>query len=366
MNTVSKASVHTTSFIPPFTVAMIIPTGVGASIGGYGGDATVYLNLLASCCDWLITHPNVANAASFQQLPHNAWYVEGYWLDSWFKGQVRLHTPQKPHKLGVLLDAGMEAGMKILQRNTINAVNMVYGIPIIGVAETDEPLALTIELQPSGASAGRWGNPLAAINPAKTLLAKGATAIAIVSQLVEPEHSTYSQGVGVDPIGGLEAIISHTLSHALQVPCANAPVFTWEEAQPRRDALVAPPTAAEFITATFLPCILTGLMQAPVAASLTDSTEGISCTQLSALVVPANAMGGVPVLSAITHKIPIIAVMENTTVLAMPITPLISSEDLTALKQQGLYFEVDSYLAAAGLLQLLRLRLGLPNRIGVC
>ena len=351
---------------PPFIVGVVIPTGIGASVGGYGGDATVYLNLMAACCDWVITHPNVANAASFQQLPRNAWYVEGYWLDAWFKEHIRLKTPQQSHKLGVLLDAGMEAGMKILQRNTINAVNMVYGVPIIGVVETEEPLALTIELQPSGASAGRWENPLAAINPAKTLLANGATAIAIVSQLVEPPESTYSQGVGVDPIGGLEAIISHTLSATLQVPCANAPVFEWEEAQPRRDALVAPPTAAEFITATFLPCILTGLLQAPVAIPRANSTEGISCTQLSALVVPANAMGGVPVLSAIAHKIPIIAVMENTTVLAMPITQVVATQQLAVLKQQGLYFEVESYLAAAGLLQLLRLGLALPNREGIC
>ena len=351
------------SFKAPFVVAMIIPTGVGASIGGFGGDATVYMNLLAACCDWLITHPNVANAASFQKLPSNAWYVEGYWLDAWFKQQVGLTSSKRAHQLGVVLDAGMEAGMKIIQRNTINAVNMVYGVPFVGVLETTEPLQLTIEPQPSGASAGKWVNPNSAIAPAQQLLEQGATAIAIVSKLIEPEESTYSQGVGVDPIGGLEAIISHTLCHALQVPCANAPVFDWEEAQPRRDALVAPATAAEFITATFLPCVLTGLMQAPQPTAL---GAGFSVEALSALVVPANCMGGVPVLACLQRHIPIIAVMENKTVMSQPLASLLTDAAIEALKQQGLYFEVGNYLEAAGMLQLLRGGLSLPNLAGVC
>jgi hypothetical protein len=354
---------QSSSFKPPFVVAMVIPTGVGASIGGFGGDATVYMNLLASCCDWLITHPNVANAASFQKLPANTWYVEGYWLDAWLKQQVGLASPKRPHQLGVVLDAGMEAGMKIIQRNTINAVNMVYGVPFVGVLETTEPLKLTIEAQPSGASAGKWGNPHSAIVPAKQLLAEGATAIAIVSKLLEPEESTYSQGVGVDPLGGLEAIISHTLCHALQVPCANAPVFDWEEAQPRRDALVAPATAAEFITATFLPCVLTGLMQAPFPTSV---AAGFTVEALSALVVPANCMGSVPVLACLKHRIPIIAVLENKTVLNQPLSSILPEADVKQLKHKNLYFEVGNYLEAAGLLQLFKAGLTPPNTQGIC
>ena len=55
---------------PPFITAMIIPTGVGASIGGFGGDASPQMNALADVSDVFITHPNVANAAIFQNLPH--------------------------------------------------------------------------------------------------------------------------------------------------------------------------------------------------------------------------------------------------------------------------------------------------------
>lgn len=38
---------------------MIVPTGVGASIGGFAGDALPVARTLSSVVDCLITHPNV-------------------------------------------------------------------------------------------------------------------------------------------------------------------------------------------------------------------------------------------------------------------------------------------------------------------
>lgn len=38
---------------------MIVPTGVGAAIGGYAGDALPVARALSSIVDCLITHPNV-------------------------------------------------------------------------------------------------------------------------------------------------------------------------------------------------------------------------------------------------------------------------------------------------------------------
>jgi len=40
---------------------LIVPTGIGASIGGYAGDALPVAHGLASVVDTLITHPNVMN-----------------------------------------------------------------------------------------------------------------------------------------------------------------------------------------------------------------------------------------------------------------------------------------------------------------
>ena len=50
---------------------LIIPTGIGAEIGGHAGDGNPVAKLIASCCDKLITHPNVVNAADINEMPSN-------------------------------------------------------------------------------------------------------------------------------------------------------------------------------------------------------------------------------------------------------------------------------------------------------
>ena len=60
-----------------FNIVLLVPTGVGAEIGGHAGDAGPVARLLASACDTLITHPNVVNASDINELPDNGLYVEG-------------------------------------------------------------------------------------------------------------------------------------------------------------------------------------------------------------------------------------------------------------------------------------------------
>jgi len=47
---------------------MIVPTGVGAQIGGHAGDAAPAAKLIASCCDKLIIHPNVVNGSDLNEM----------------------------------------------------------------------------------------------------------------------------------------------------------------------------------------------------------------------------------------------------------------------------------------------------------
>lgn len=44
-----------------YTSVMIVPTGIGAAIGGYAGDALPVARALSSVVDCLITHPNVCS-----------------------------------------------------------------------------------------------------------------------------------------------------------------------------------------------------------------------------------------------------------------------------------------------------------------
>lgn len=46
-----------------FNAVFLVPTGIGAEIGGHAGDAAPVVRMLASSCDNLITHPNVVNAS---------------------------------------------------------------------------------------------------------------------------------------------------------------------------------------------------------------------------------------------------------------------------------------------------------------
>lgn len=59
-------SIHTI-IICMKTGAFIVPTGVGASIGGFAGDASIWARKFAEKCR-LIVNPNVVNAACFPVL----------------------------------------------------------------------------------------------------------------------------------------------------------------------------------------------------------------------------------------------------------------------------------------------------------
>lgn len=334
-----------------FHTALIIPTGIGAGIGGFGGDAMVLLPMLASLCDTVITHPNVANAACFQTLPPNTMYVEGYGLDQFFRGAWQL-VPVRQNRVGVIWDSGISTDMEILHRNTIAAVETVYGVEITGIAATREPVKLQLQHEGSGRSAGRIENPWILLEAAQQLIHMGATSLAVCCLMPDPEESGYQEGQGVDPIAGLEAMISHLLVSTFQLPSAHAPVFPYDQALPVTDALVDPRTASEFMVSTFLPCVLTGLSKAPRFYPASSHPHGLEINDLSALLVPADALGGFPVLAALERRIPVLAVENNQTV--MQCTP-------DTLKIPSGIQRCRNYMEALGHLVALKQGISLPR-----
>src|SRR5262249_19243331 len=132
------------------------------------------------------------------------------------------------------------------------------------------------------------------------------------------DDEAYRQGQGVDPIAGIEAMISHYLVSRLQIPAAHAPVFTEEAAAPAMASLVDPRAASGFMGSAFLPCVVTGLAKAPQFQPGFAGQAGIAVDQLSALVVPADALGSVPVLCAMKRGIPVLAVENNKSVMQCP------------------------------------------------
>ena len=104
--------------------AFIVPTGIGASIGGFAGDASRFARRIAQKHK-LIVNPNVVNAACFSGITDNMLYVEGYSLDSFFKNEISLN-PSKNNKIGVVFDKSIPQDVINIHINTINAVKIVY------------------------------------------------------------------------------------------------------------------------------------------------------------------------------------------------------------------------------------------------
>lgn len=290
--------------------AFIVPTGVGASIGGFAGDASRAARKISQKCE-LIVNPNVVNAACFSGITDNMLYVEGYSLDRFFKGEICLERSRN-NKIGIIFDKAIKPEVLNVHINTMNAVEVVYGLNIIGYEITEEDVGVDFFIDKSGVSMGNVKNLLALKNAAKKLIDKGAEAIAIVCRFPDEQGDDYANGVGVDPVGGVEAIISHYISKEFSIPCAHAPAF--DDITISTD-IVDKRCSAEYITPTFLPCILIGLNQAP---KLTKS--GVSINDLDFLIVPYNSIGGVPVLEASKKGIKVFAIKENQTVL--DVTPM--------------------------------------------
>lgn len=291
------------------TGAFIVPTGVGASIGGFAGDASVWARKFAKKCR-LIVNPNVVNAACFSGITENMLYVEGYSLDEFFKGKVNL-VPSENNKIGVVFDRGISKEVLNVHINTINAVKTVYGIDIIGYEHTDNEVGVEFFVDSSGISMGNVKDLDTIKIASEKLIKKGAQAIAIVCKFPEDEGENYANGVGVDPVGGVEAIISHYISKELKVPCAHAPAFENIDIQTE---IVDSRASAEYITPTFLPCILIGLSQAPILTK-NKQKNSINIEDVDFIIIPYNAVGCIPTLEMSKLGKKIYAVRENKTVL---------------------------------------------------
>jgi hypothetical protein len=261
-------------------------------------------------------------------LNENMLYTEGFVLDGLLAGELEL-LPLSPHqknKIGVIFDAAIPQNILNMHINTINAAKTVWGLDIIGYEITKQPVGAGFEVN-HGISSGTVENPKTLLDAGKTLLAHGAEALAIVCLLEEPDDSQYSKGAGVDPIGGVEAIISHYITAELMVPAAHSPAFREIDIS---GEIVSEKASAEYISATYLPCVLFGLSQAPKFRERSEATrqpsrhdlpqgkaggrsdlpdyESVGFTDIHALVVPAQTLGSKAVLGALKNNILVCAV----------------------------------------------------------
>ena len=158
-------------------VAFIVPTGVGASIGGFAGDASPYARKFAEVSK-LIVNPNVVNAGCFSGITSNMLYVEGFSIDSFFKKEISLKET-KNNKIGVIFDKAIPEDVLNVHLNTINAVKAVYGIDIPHIEITKNEVGVEFFVNDFGISMGKVNDKDTLINAGKILLNKGCTSLAV-------------------------------------------------------------------------------------------------------------------------------------------------------------------------------------------
>ncbi|CAI5464421.1 unnamed protein product [Closterium sp. Yama58-4] len=91
----------------PYVAVLIVPTGVGAEIGGFAGDALPVARAFSSVAECLIAHPNVLNGAMLYWPLPRALYVEGHALDRFARGEWGLQ-PAHSNRVGLVFDRAIE------------------------------------------------------------------------------------------------------------------------------------------------------------------------------------------------------------------------------------------------------------------
>ena len=333
-----------------FNAAFIVPTGVGAEIGGHAGDATPAAMLLAQVADTLITHPNVVNASDINELPANGMYVEGSVLTRLLMGTVGLRAARSNRVL-VALDASFSERFAEYSVNAVNAARAAYGLDCAGVIRIEPPLKLAGGYAESGRAAGSADGLDGLLDIlADTRAAYDAVAIASVVEVPARWHYDYFTGGGemVNPWGGVEALLTHAVSSIIDAPAAHAPMMESDEIMAVDPGVVDARMAAEIISVTFLQSVLKGLRNAPRIETDPDIIERpdvLSAEDVSCLITPDGCLG-LPHLAALRQGIPVIAVRENRNLMR---------NDLTRLDwAPGQLRVVENYWEAAGVVAALR------------
>jgi hypothetical protein len=331
--------------VDKFTAVMIIPTGIDCAIGGHAGDAGAFAQLIGAACDTLVLHPNVVNASDINYMPDNALYVEGSTITRLLGGTISLRRVRS-NKIAVIIDDSCSEIEKNIIANAVNAAVVTYGASIVRgdpfPFEISGHLYSNYSVSPNGRATAVIDGVAHICNEIdRRNLLDYADAFAIITHIgveLDDYDNYFKSGDNINPWGGAEAMLTHTMSLIYNRPFAHAPI----DYRQFHD-IVDPRKAAEAVPTTHIQCILRGLQRSPRIdidgwAGGDVSTEDISC-----LIIP-DGCAGPPVDAAVIQGIPIIVVKENKNLM---------KNDLASLGYNKMYF-VENYLEAVGIMVMLK------------
>ncbi len=334
-----------------FNAVFLVPTGIGAEIGGHSGDSGPVGKLLAAACDTLVTHPNVGNAADINELPANALYVEGSVIADLLMGNVAL-APVRANRLVLLMERHTDPWFMDATVNMASAARAAAGFDVREVVVLEKNFSMRSVYAASGRAAGvveGLESVFAALDRRRGEF--DAVAVASLIKVSPHYHKDYFADTDdrmVNPWGGVEAMLTHTLSRHYRVPTAHAPMMTSRDVQTLDFGPVDPRKAAEPVSCTYLFSVLKGLHRSPAihAADRHPGAEGcIGAENVHCLVIPDGCVG-LPTLAALAQGIPIIAVRGNKNCMTNELAKLPGA-------REGVCF-VDNYLEAVGVMTALR------------
>ena len=301
-------------------VVMIIPTGVGAEIGGHAGDGNAAARLLASVSDTLIVHPNVVNASDINEMTDNMLYVEGSILDRFLFGQINLKRV-KSNKVLVVSNPPLNCNLV----NSVSAARVTLGLDA-SVVLLNVPLRMIATKAKDGSACGEVYGWKELVNQVKQY-DFDALAISSIIEVDKEIAFDYMRNGGVNPWGGVEAIASKLIANELNKPVAHAPIDS--EIFKDFDEIVEPRLSAETVSVSYIHCVLKGLHKAPrIGGSF--SIENIDC------LVSPDSCYGFPHQACERNGVPVIVVRENKTCLNN--------------KMPDHFIFVENYLEAAGVI----------------
>lgn len=341
--------------IDDFNAVLLVPTGIGAEIGGHSGDAGPVARLLSSVCDNLITHPNVVNASDINELPENGLYVEGSVISRLLMGTVGLQKVRS-NKVLLVIDKHQDKFFYESAINAVSAARAALGLDCPATITMEDKVTMRSLFSSSGRAVGRIDNFERVCEVLKENEGEyDAVALSSVINVPENFHKDYYHKDMINPWGGVEAMLTHAISLLFNIPSAHSPMIESRKLLELDIGVTDPRKAAEIVSVTFLHSILKGLHKSPkifTDPSLDGKSNQITASDISCIVIPTGCIG-LPTLAAMEQGIPVIAVEDNHNRMKN------SLDDLPF--DSNMLIPVKSYLEAVGAMEALKVGVSLES-----
>jgi hypothetical protein len=162
----------------------------------------------------------------------------------------------------------------------------------------------------------------------------------------------FNDNLNVNPWGGIESMLTHSISNLSNVSIAHAPMF-YEDQLLYKYGIINPKKCAETLSKTELFCVIKGLFNSPKIVNYSIEQGILTNQDVHVLITPERAIG-IPLLAALEQNITVISVKDNNNVM---------KNNLKNLPwRQNQLIEVNNYLEAAGVLMALKNKIS-PNTV---